>query len=150
MAPSWFLAWHLATRPHRLEAAMERPVARVFNLIDPESQRISGRSVLEAQELLAARGSAGLRQVHGSFALVARDGERVLLARSLDRPMRYFLAKEEAGPALIVAERIDEIRKQLETPFRGGLVSARRARKTIVTSLSRPERMTFATRSWVA
>ena len=51
--------------------------------------------------------------IDGSFALVAQDGERVLLARSLDRPMRYFLAKAVDGPALIVAERIDEIAAEL-------------------------------------
>jgi asparagine synthase (glutamine-hydrolysing) len=31
------------------------------------------------------------------------------MARSLDRPMRYFLAKRAAGPVLIVASRIDTI-----------------------------------------
>ncbi|HEX2716976.1 MAG TPA: asparagine synthase-related protein, partial [Gemmatimonadaceae bacterium] len=45
--------------------------------------------------------------------LVAQDGERVVLARSLDRPLRYFLAKAVAGPVLIVAERIDEIVAEL-------------------------------------
>ena len=34
-------------------------------------------------------------------------------ARSLDRPMRYFLAKRAEGPALIVADRIDAIFNQL-------------------------------------
>jgi asparagine synthase (glutamine-hydrolysing) len=36
------------------------------------------------------------------------------MARSLDRPMRYFLAKRREGPALIVAERIDSIFQWLE------------------------------------
>jgi asparagine synthase (glutamine-hydrolysing) len=36
------------------------------------------------------------------------------MARSMDRPMRYFLAKREAGPALIVADRIDAIYEQLQ------------------------------------
>ncbi len=31
------------------------------------------------------------------------------MARSLDRPLRYFLAKRQAGPVLIVAARIDTI-----------------------------------------
>ena len=38
---------------------------------------------------------------------------RVVLARSLDRPLRYFLAKATDGPVLIVAERIDEIATEL-------------------------------------
>ena len=37
----------------------------------------------------------------------------MVLARSLDRPMRYFLAKATDGPVLIVAERIDEIAAEL-------------------------------------
>ena len=45
---------------------------------------------------------------------MVQDGERVLLARSLDRPLRYFLAKAVEGPALIVAERIDEIAVELQ------------------------------------
>ena len=35
------------------------------------------------------------------------------MARSIGRPMRYFLAKRAEGPALIIAERMDEIRQQL-------------------------------------
>ena len=53
--------------------------------------------------------------IHGSFALVAREGERVRLARSLSRPLRYFLAKEAAGPLLVVADRIDAIHRFLES-----------------------------------
>jgi asparagine synthase (glutamine-hydrolysing) len=37
------------------------------------------------------------------------------MARSLDRPMRYFLAKRAEGPALIVADRIDTIFRQLQS-----------------------------------
>jgi asparagine synthase (glutamine-hydrolysing) len=55
----------------------------------------------------------GVLDIDGSFALVAQDGERVELARSLDRPLRYFLAKAVDGPVLIVAERIDEIAAEL-------------------------------------
>jgi asparagine synthase (glutamine-hydrolysing) len=36
------------------------------------------------------------------------------MARSLDRPMRYFLAKRAEGPALIVADRMDAIYQQLK------------------------------------
>src|SRR5207253_5297123 len=52
-------------------------------------------------------------RIAGSLARLARDGERVVLARSLDRPLRYFLAKAADGPVLIVAERIDEIAAEL-------------------------------------
>jgi len=40
---------------------------------------------------------------------LARDGKTVRMARSLDRPLRYFLAKRKEGPALVVADRIDAI-----------------------------------------
>jgi asparagine synthase (glutamine-hydrolysing) len=54
-----------------------------------------------------------MREVRGSFALVTSEGVKVRLARSLDRPMRYFLAKRHAGPALYVADRIDALHAAL-------------------------------------
>src|SRR5690606_35241247 len=53
--------------------------------------------------------------IEGSFCLVARAGKTVRMARSLDRPLRYFLAKRSAGPVLIAAERIDAIRDWLQS-----------------------------------
>jgi asparagine synthase (glutamine-hydrolysing) len=41
------------------------------------------------------------------------------MARSLDRPMRYFLAKETDGPMLVVADRIDALRETLEAENHG-------------------------------
>ncbi|HEX3534496.1 MAG TPA: asparagine synthase-related protein, partial [Gemmatimonadaceae bacterium] len=67
----------------------------------------------EARRRLLASDMSKVLELDGSFALVAQEGERVLLARSLDRPMRYFLAKSADGPVLIVAERIDEIAAEL-------------------------------------
>src|SRR5689334_1295152 len=86
---------------------------RLINLIRPESQRLWSMSEPEACARLLSSNSADVLDIDGSFALVAQDGERVLLARSLDRPLRYFLAKAVEGPALIVAERIDEIAAEL-------------------------------------
>ena len=88
-------------------------IARVINLIRPESQRLWSMSESEARARLLASDPAAVLDVDGSFALVAADGERVLLARSLDRPLRYFLAKAADGPVLIVADRIDEIAAEL-------------------------------------
>jgi asparagine synthase (glutamine-hydrolysing) len=92
---------------------MDRPIARVLDLVPPASQRIENMSLEAALELLRGERPADLLEVRGSFALTARVEERVLLARSLDRPLRYFLAKEAAGPMLVVAERIDQIHQQL-------------------------------------
>ncbi len=93
---------------------MSKPIARVVNLIDPASQRLEGLSLAEAEARLLAGDPDAVLGIRGSFALVARDGERVCLARSLERPLRYFLAKEADGPMLVVAERIDEVRRCLE------------------------------------
>ena len=93
---------------------MDRPIHRVVDLIAPDSQLIFDMELTEARRVLLGHASGGVESIDGSFALVARDGERVALARSLDRPLRYFLAKEASGPLLVVAERIDAIRAFLE------------------------------------
>jgi asparagine synthase (glutamine-hydrolysing) len=91
----------------------ELPISRVVNLIPAESQRLWSVRESEARQRLLASDVGEVLAIEGSFALVAQDGERVLLARSLDRPMRYFLAKASDGPVLIVAERIDDIAREL-------------------------------------
>ena len=93
---------------------MERVVHRVVNLIEDGTQDILNMSVDEARVRLLDERPEALLAVRGSFALAARDGETVRMARSLDRPMRYFLAKEVAGPMLVIAERIDEIKQVLD------------------------------------
>ena len=92
---------------------MHYPIAQVINLIRADSQRLWSLSEAEAQRRLFAADPEGMLEIDGSFALVAREGERVVLARSLDRPLRYFLAKATEGPVLVVAERIDEIAAEL-------------------------------------
>jgi asparagine synthase (glutamine-hydrolysing) len=87
--------------------------ARVINLIRPESQRLWSLTEAEACRRLLQSDANAVLMIDGAFALVAQDGERVVLARSLDRPLRYFLAKATDGPVLIVAERIDEIANEL-------------------------------------
>ena len=89
------------------------PVARVVNLIATDTQRIWSGDVAATQRRMLADDGEALLDLQGSFALVAQDGERVVLARSLDRPMRYFLAKAVAGPVLVIAERIDDIAREL-------------------------------------
>lgn len=89
-------------------------IAKVLNLIPSASQRLWNASERDAQQRVMATDPRAVLEIDGSFALVAQDGDRVLLARSLDRPLRYFLAKSTDGPVLIVAERIDEIAAELE------------------------------------
>jgi asparagine synthase (glutamine-hydrolysing) len=92
---------------------MTYPIAHVINLIAPDSQRLWSVDEAEAQRRLLALDANGMCELEGSFALVAHEGERVVLARSLDRPLRYFLAKASDGPVLVVAERIDAIGAEL-------------------------------------
>ena len=89
------------------------PISRVINLISEESTRPASINEADVRRRLLAGDVAGVLDLQGSFALIAQDGERVVLARSLDRPLRYFLAKAVDGPVLIVAERIDAIAAEL-------------------------------------
>ena len=89
-------------------------VERVVDLTDPAANRILNMSVEEARERILRGPAEAVRQIEGSFALVAKEGKVVRLARSLDRPLRYFLAKRHEGPALVAAHRIDTIQDWLK------------------------------------
>ena len=88
---------------------MHHYVEQLVDLTEPDANQIYNLSVEDARELLLKQPAQEVLQIQGSFALVARSGKTVKMARSLDRPMRYFLAKQKEGPALIVAHRIDAI-----------------------------------------
>ncbi len=88
---------------------MEHYVERVVDLTEQDANQIFNIGVEEARARLQSGQPEAVRGIHGSFALVARDGKTVRMARSLDRPMRYFLAKRQEGPVLVVAPRIDAI-----------------------------------------
>ena len=93
---------------------MLRPVSRIVDLLDPSLNRVTNMSVDEARSRVLEGNPEHIRAIDGSFALVAAEGITVRLARSLDRPMRYFLAKRQEGPALFVADRIDTLHRALE------------------------------------
>lgn len=87
---------------------------RVENLMDPGVNLFLEGDEAAARAALAAGDPDALSRVTGQFALAHRDGRTVRMARSIGRPMRYFLAKRAEGPCLVVAERMDEIRTFLE------------------------------------
>ncbi|MEX1231837.1 MAG: asparagine synthase-related protein [Planctomycetaceae bacterium] len=89
-------------------------IDRLVNLLDPCANLLFNASYDEAVAAVESGDASRVRQLDGHFAIVAKQGNIVRLARSIGRPMRYFLAKQAAGPCLIVAERMDEIRAQLE------------------------------------
>ena len=92
---------------------MLQQIERVVDLLDPAQNLLYGMDVEEARRRVRTGDPEAVRAIDGSFALVARDGITVRLARSMDRPMRYFLAKRQEGPALFVADRIDRLRDAL-------------------------------------
>lgn len=89
------------------------PIERLVNLIDPAGNILFNMSHDEAVERVQSGNAERVAEIEGQFSIVAKDGKMVRLARSIGRPMRYFLAKRAAGPCLIVAERIDQIRDAL-------------------------------------
>jgi len=93
---------------------MNEYIERVVDLLDPALNRIHNLSLDQARQRVWSGKPEAVREIDGSFALLARHGQTVRMARSLDRPMRYFLAKRAEGPALIVADRIDAIFNQLK------------------------------------
>ena len=94
---------------------MDHYIERVVDLTEPEANHIYNLTDDEARQRLLTGAPDAVRGIHGSFALIARQGKTVKMARSLDRPMRYFLAKRQEGPALIVAPRIDAIYSWLKS-----------------------------------
>ena len=94
---------------------MDHYVERVVDLTESEANQILNCTVEEARAHLLTGKPDAVRRIHGSFALIAREGKTVKMARSLDRPMRYFLAKRQEGPVLIVAPRIDAIYNWLKS-----------------------------------
>jgi asparagine synthase (glutamine-hydrolysing) len=89
-------------------------VERLVDLIDPNANVLLNMTNEEAAAAVASGDPERVRAIDGQFAIIQKQGHVIRLARSIGRPMRYFLAKQVAGPCLIVAERMEEIKKQLE------------------------------------
>jgi asparagine synthase (glutamine-hydrolysing) len=89
-------------------------VNKVINLTDPEKNVIYNMTNEQAVEILRSGDSDAIRKIDGQFALVSVDGKTIRMARSIGRPVRYFIAKRPEGPNLIIAERIDTIYEYLK------------------------------------
>ncbi len=86
-----------------------RYIERLVDLLDPNANQIFNMSVEEATCAVGSGDVHRVRAIDGHFALLHKDCQTIRMARSIGRPMRYFLAKRSDGPCLVVAERIDEI-----------------------------------------
>ncbi len=84
------------------------------NLLDPDANTILNMTPEEAEAAVRSGDPERVRGIEGSFAIVSKEGAEVTMARSIGRPMRYFMAKQVEGPLLVVAERIDEIHEFLK------------------------------------
>lgn len=90
------------------------PLSRVIDLTDPAGNRVYNMTVDEARSLVSTGDSVAVVRIDGEFSLVGQKGKSVLLARTIGRLLRYFIAKYHDGPILIVADRIDAIRAELD------------------------------------
>ena len=88
-------------------------VNRVVDLTGPGKDVIYNMSRDEAVELVRRGDLEGVRRIDGQFALVAVEGKTIRMARSIGRPLRFFIAKLKDGPCLVLAERIDTIYEYL-------------------------------------
>lgn len=93
---------------------MNHPVNNFVNLLDYNNNVIFNMTPAEVSEAILSGDASQVRKIDGQFAIVEKRDKEVFMARSIGRPMRYFLAKQTAGPLLIVAERIDEIYNYLK------------------------------------
>lgn len=98
---------------------MDCEIDRVIDLTDPLATKVFNISIEAAREMLLTGAAESIREIEGSFALVACRDRTVRMARSLDRPLRYFLAKRAEGPVLIVSDRIDKIHEWLDAHHLG-------------------------------
>jgi len=122
----WFDMSNSSTRSSSTSSPPQKPVQRDFdgrqaelidrvvNLLDPKGNILLGSSYEQACQAVREGETSAIRQIRGQFAICEQLGKTIRMARSIGRPMRYFLAKRAEGPALIIAERMDEIKEQLE------------------------------------
>ena len=89
-------------------------VNRVVDLTDHSRDIIYNMSREQAIEIVRSGDAEAVRRIDGQFALVAVEGKTIRLARSIGRPLRFFIAKLKAGPCLVLAERIDTIYEYLK------------------------------------
>ena len=92
-----------------------QPVQNFANLLNYDNNIIFNMSPEEVTAAIISGDASRVRNIEGQFAIVEKVGQEVFMARSIGRPMRYFLAKQVAGPLLIVAERMDEIYEFLKS-----------------------------------
>jgi asparagine synthase (glutamine-hydrolysing) len=87
----------------------DKHLNKVVDLTNPEKNVIYNMTHEEAVDMVRSGDVEKVRKIDGQFSLVSVEGKTVRMARSIGRPMRYFIAKRPDGPELVIAERIDSI-----------------------------------------
>jgi asparagine synthase (glutamine-hydrolysing) len=90
-------------------------INEVIDLTDHSRNLLFNCTLDEATAIVASGNPESIATIEGHFAIMARQGHIIRMARTLQLPMRYFIVKKVAGPALLIAERIDQIREWLES-----------------------------------
>ncbi len=99
----------IRNKPSKNNHMNDQYLERVINLMDPKKNIIYNMTHEEAVEIIKSGDIAAIRKIDGQFSLVAVNGKTVRMARSIGRPLRYFIAKQKTGPILVISERIDRI-----------------------------------------
>jgi asparagine synthase (glutamine-hydrolysing) len=88
---------------------MHPGVHRHVDLVGPRASALTGATADALVAALRASDTAALARTDGHFALAAREGNTVRLARTIGLPLRFFVAKMFHGPFLVVSDRVDTI-----------------------------------------
>jgi asparagine synthase (glutamine-hydrolysing) len=89
-------------------------ISRVVDLLNPSGNVLLNMDYEEAYRRVKSGDAQAVREIDGQFAILAYEGKEIRMARSIGRPMRYFLAKKADGPCLFVAEKISDLARALE------------------------------------
>src|SRR5688500_18317536 len=84
-------------------------IDRLIDLVGPRSSGLTGASTADIVDVLNRGDVARLAATDGHFAVMARDGRTVRLARTIGIPLRYFVAKMYHGPFLLVSDRMERL-----------------------------------------
>src|SRR5688500_9658305 len=84
-------------------------VDRTVDLVGARSSALTGASEGAIVSAVTRCDTTALAATDGHFAAIGRDGRTVRLARTIGLPLRYFVAKMNHGPFLVVSDRMDRI-----------------------------------------
>jgi asparagine synthase (glutamine-hydrolysing) len=88
---------------------MQSGVERLVDWVGPRETALTGAALSEVEAAVRSGDVGRLETSDGHFAVAARVGQTVRLARTIGLPLRYFVAKRYHGPFLVVADRIDRL-----------------------------------------